>query len=43
MAGLGGAAISGSAGSPWTVTVRVTPDYLNYDVSELRGAGLGRW
>lgn len=38
MAGLGGAAMIGSAGSAWTVATRVTPDYLNYDISELRGA-----
>jgi hypothetical protein len=38
MAGLGGAVMSGSAGSPWTVAVFVSSDYLRSDVRELNGA-----
>jgi hypothetical protein len=38
MAGLGGAAMSGSAGRSWAKAVFVSSDYLRYDVRELNGA-----
>ncbi len=38
MAGLGGAVMIGSAGLYWTKAVLVTPDYLGYEISDLRGA-----
>jgi hypothetical protein len=38
MAGLGGAAMIGSAGRSWAKAVFVSSDYLRYDIRELNGA-----